>query len=153
MTREDKIKLAISKGYTYNISTGEISKPNGELISSRNKGYLFINIYNDDDGITYRIRAHHFAYYYTYGFCPYKVDHKNRDRISNTISNLRESSYLIDNRNRNSKGYCFDKKRNKWISQIMVNRKSIYLGRFDTKEDARNAYIEAKKKYHPEYNA
>jgi hypothetical protein len=46
------------------------------------------------------------------------------------------------------KGYCWNKLKRKYQSYILVNSKRIYLGYFDNEEDARQAYLEAKKKYH-----
>jgi len=37
---------------------------------------------------------------------------------------------------------------NKWKAQITVNGKNTYLGSFNIEEEARNAYLNAKLKYH-----
>ncbi len=47
-----------------------------------------------------------------------------------------------------NKGYCYDKSRGKFKSSIKVGGKMINLGRFENKEEARNAYLEAKKTHH-----
>lgn len=151
MTREEKIKLVISKGYVYDSISGNIFKPNGDLVTTKStNGYIIIRFSHNKK--KYILYGHHFAYYINNNECPYKIDHKNRDKVNNSFINLRESNYLIDNRNQNNKGYSFDKDRNKWRVMITVNYKAIFVGRFDTKEEARSAYLEAKKKYHPEYN-
>jgi hypothetical protein len=46
-------------------------------------------------------------------------------------------------------GVTFYKRKNKWIASFRSNRKSHYLGIFDTPELAHAAYIEAKRKLHP----
>lgn len=40
------------------------------------------------------------------------------------------------------------KVRNTFYSQISLNKKSLYLGSFKTKKEARNAYLKARKKYY-----
>jgi len=66
----------------------------------------------------------------------------------NNIENLRVVTHQENHFNRKCKGYCWDKSRQKWLAQIMVNGKTKFLGRFVLEEDARNAYLEAKKIYH-----
>ena len=39
-------------------------------------------------------------------------------------------------------------RKNRYEAQIKVNNKSIHLGSFDKEEDARQAYLDAKKIYH-----
>ena len=63
-------------------------------------------------------------------------------------SNCKWTTQLEQNRNRRSKKYCWDRKAQKWQAQIMVNYKQIYLGYFNTPEEAKEAYLRAKKKYH-----
>lgn len=45
-------------------------------------------------------------------------------------------------------GYCFNKRARKWQAQIYVNRKMIYLGMYKFESEAKQAYEEAKIKYH-----
>ena len=49
--------------------------------------------------------------------------------------------------NRRAKGYSFRKARNKYAACIMRNGKSKFLGYFENAEDAKSAYLEAKKKF------
>jgi len=44
-------------------------------------------------------------------------------------------------------GVRFDKSRGKWVAQLEFQKKNIYLGRFDEKEDAIKARKAAEKKY------
>ena len=47
-----------------------------------------------------------------------------------------------------AKGYTLDKRRNKYQAKIRINNKKIYLGCYDTPEEARAAYLKAKPLYH-----
>lgn len=49
-------------------------------------------------------------------------------------------------------GVNFNKEKGKWEATIKVDRKSIYLGRFDKKEDAVEARIKAQDKYFGEFS-
>jgi len=77
------------------------------------------------------------------------IDHIDGNKLNNSIENLRITNNSGNQQNKkNVKGYHFDKKLNKYKAYIMVNGKKIHLGLFDTKEDAHNAYLNAKKIYH-----
>jgi hypothetical protein len=79
------------------------------------------------------------------------IDHIDGDRLNNQITNLRVVTQAENNQNINAKGVGYKKANKKWQSQIQVNHKQIYLGLFDTEEEALQARAEAVKKYHP-YN-
>ena len=49
-------------------------------------------------------------------------------------------------------GVSFNKKRNKWVSTICINKKRIQLGGFDNFEDAILARKQAEEKYFGEYS-
>jgi hypothetical protein len=79
-----------------------------------------------------------------------KIDHRVHrvgEPLDNSITNLRVVSNQQNAFNTNAKGYCFNK-RNKYQAQIGVNGKQTNLGSYDTADEARNAYLEAKKSYH-----
>ncbi len=63
-------------------------------------------------------------------------------------SNCKWATWKEQQQNRRAKGYCWNKKTQKWDVRIQVNYKVIHLGLFDKEEDARQAYLDAKKKYH-----
>ena len=76
------------------------------------------------------------------------IDHINRNSLDNRISNLRVATRTEQNLNRefkNAKGYYWNK--GKWHAQIQINGKQIHLGYFNTEQDARQAYLNAKEKY------
>ena len=49
------------------------------------------------------------------------------------------------------KGIYLNRSTGKWVAQITVNRKQIYLGLFNTKEEAYAAYCKAALLYHKEF--
>lgn len=147
MTREQKIITAIENGITCNPELGIVYGTRGNPITKKSKrGYISFSIRKD--GKDYYIRGHQFIYYWVYKKCVDIIDHINRDMSDNRISNLREVTQSTNLENRNMKGYNYDKSRNKWRSRIKYQGKDIFLGRFDTENEARQAYLNAKKIYH-----
>ena len=90
--------------------------------------------------------------------CPkgYMRDHINRNRLDNRKINLRVASPTTSARNTGKskssttgyKGVTVSRNRKKFIAQITVNHKNIYLGRFDTAEEAYEARLRAEEKYY-----
>lgn len=78
------------------------------------------------------------------------IDHINGDKLCNNVDNLRIVSHQENQHNRTkAKGYYWRKDMNKWNAQLKLNRKTIYLGYYDTPEEARAAYLAAKLIHHP----
>ena len=77
------------------------------------------------------------------------IDHINGNRTDNYVSNLRVVTNQQNQYNqKNAKGYYCKKGKNKYQSQIRANGKDIYLGYFNTEEEACSAYLKAKVEYH-----
>lgn len=74
------------------------------------------------------------------------VDHIDSNHLNNNLNNLK----IVTQRENASKersiksglptGFYFNKQNNKYIAQIQINEKRIYLGSFNTPEEASNAY-------------
>lgn len=79
------------------------------------------------------------------------IDHIDRNKLNNTIANLRFSSQSENLHNKGKKknntsgfiGVHYDKNRGKWMSKINIKGKSINLGRYDSIKDAAIAYNKA----------
>lgn len=74
-----------------------------------------------------------------------QVDHENLDRMDNCRSNLRPCTAAENMQNRSSKGaspyrgVSFSKSKGKWRARGTVNKKTTYIGYFDSEEEAGRA--------------
>ncbi len=77
-------------------------------------------------------------------------DHINHITLDNKTSNLRIVTHQQNTLNRKNpaRGYYWHKAAKKYLAQIIVDDKCIYLGLFCTSEKAHIAYLQAKIKYH-----
>ena len=75
------------------------------------------------------------------------IDHINHDSLDNRAINLRIATHAQNSQNRkNVKGYQAMGKL--FYAKISVNNKIMNVGSFKTEEEASQAYVEAKLKYH-----
>ena len=124
-------RSGIRKGY----KAGTLRKDNYHSIGINNKIYL----------------NHRLIFLYHHGYLPKFIDHIDRDKANNNIENLREVTLQQNNMNRKShkntssiyKGVSWDKRYQKWKSQIEINGKSIHLGYFKSETEAAIAYNRA----------
>lgn len=95
------------------------------------------------------IYNHRVIFFLHNGMWPYgEVDHIDGCKTNNHPANLRDVTTSENAHNTIAKGYCWDKSRNKWMAKIRLNRKYINLGRFNTEQEARAAYLKAKSELH-----
>lgn len=119
---------------------GKIDTVAGHLSPS---GYVLVGF----DNKIYR--AHRIIYALAYAQSPLKdIDHIDGDRSNNRLINLREVSRSVNLQNNKVRGTWLIGSR--WEAKIVTNQKQTYLGRFDTEAEAHQAYLAAKKIYHPE---
>lgn len=156
MTKQEFLVMDEKSRYDYMISIGWIADENGQVWSHKGKpvgsvdkteGYIKL-VLTLEKRKHATLRAHRFVFYYLTKQIPDTIDHINQIRTDNRICNLRSVTNQENSFNTKAKGYSFNKSLQKYIARIRVNNELIYLGIFDTKEDARQAYLEAKKTYH-----
>ena len=147
MTKEEKLKTAIEKGFTYNKETGQVFGVKGNPLSTISKdGYLRIMFVKNSKA--YYLFHHQFAYYFIYHKTPNCIDHINMNKLDNRICNLRDVSKQENCFNSKAKGITFNKRQKRYISRIMIDGKRINLGYFEKEEEANSAYLQAKNIYH-----
>ena len=129
------------------------SKQANKATGAKNYGYLVIRINN----VLYR--AHRLAWLYVYGYMPVnQIDHINNIRDDNRIINLREATngencqnlktVCKNNKSAGLLGAYRDKGCKKFKARITINGNIKPLGKFDTAQEAHEAYIEAKRELH-----
>jgi hypothetical protein len=88
-----------------------------------------------------------------------EIDHWDTNTSNNRWGNLREATSSQNKMNRpnrsdNTSGYkgvWWEKRRSKWVADIMVDSKRRHLGYFPTAEAAHAAYCEAAARLHKEF--
>jgi hypothetical protein len=146
--RLEKCKIALEKGYKYDPESGVIFGIKGKEITRKGKGG-YIDIAIHFNGKYHHLMGHQFAWYCIYNEVVDTIDHIDGNRLNNKKNNLRSITHKQNVRNRNlAKGYYYSKEYNKFYAQICVDYKHISLGGYNTEEEARQAYLNAKEKYH-----
>ncbi len=149
MTLKDKLDAFVEKGFTYDPITGICKTHKGSVqnsLTGKKRNYLTLSVKYIDR--TIQVKAHQFAWYFTYSSVPNIIDHINGDTTDNRIANLRDVTPQQNSFNTKSKNYSYHKRVKKWNVQICKDYKKIHIGYYNTEEEARVAAIEAKNKYH-----
>lgn len=122
--------------------------------TSNGLGYVLIRV----DGVTFY--AHRLAVLWMTGREPAnQVDHINMKRDDNRWSNLRAATKAENMHNTGRiatnqsgyKGVHWHSQRNKWTARIKSNGRGLYLGLFETREEAAAAYEAAARELHGEF--
>ena len=135
-------------------------KPNGDIISTKGKTEKILK--SADDGKGYRkvvlsnkgkrrcLFVHRLvAEAYLDDWNPkLQVDHIDRDKLNNNVTNLRMVTQSENNFNTDAKGYYYNKQKKRYMASIKAYGEYIYLGVYETEEEARKAYLDAKKRIH-----
>lgn len=125
----------------------------GDVVSGRqSQGYIALWV----DGRKYL--AHRVAFLIAHGRWPAgDVDHVNGNKTDNRIENLREATRVQNNGNtklprHNTSGMKGVRRhRAKWVAQISIENQCRYLGIFETKEQAGEAYAKAAQEHFGEF--
>jgi hypothetical protein len=140
--------------FTWKVTRGWV-KAGDEAGSVFNNDYVRIGI---DEKFYKRSRL---AWFYVHGVWPKElIDHKNGVKSDDRLSNLREATKAENNRNaqrfkKNAtglRGVHWRKNIGRWEARIRNGNGNIYLGYFQTKEEAHKAYCEASAKLHGEFS-
>lgn len=132
--------------------------PAKQIKAGYQAGYLNSNGY-----ITIRLigkthKAHRLAWLYIYGVWPNIIDHINGEKSDNRLSNLRDGSQQENCQNERQArstnrigllGVSLHKKTGKFKAQIAALGVNHYLGLFLTPQEAHEAYLLAKRQFHP----
>ena len=143
-------------GNVKNITTNKILKPSIDSV-----GYYHVDLYKNKIKTTSRIHrlvAQAFLTNHDDKSC---IDHHDRNKLNNHISNLRYATLSENGMNRSigsnntsgTTGVNFSKDRNKWRAVIKKDRNPIHLGYFETKEEAIEARSNAEETYFKEFRA
>lgn len=141
---QDKLKELLHYNPDTGIFTWLVSKlPNatiGGVAGHKSKdGYIYITV----DSICYC--GHRLAWLYEHGYFPENgIDHKDRIKHHNWISNIREASQQCNMRNTDVRkdntsgvvGVCWHKASRKWVAQTTINGIHKYLGCYDDFDEA-----------------
>jgi hypothetical protein len=121
----------------------------------------YVRISTRVNGKNKNYAAHRLAWLYIYGEWPNSdIDHINRIKSDNRISNLRLANDSLNHHNkglsRNNtsgvKGVRWLKRDKKWRAVINCYGKPVHLGVFNNIEDAENSYIAASIQYAKDFS-
>jgi hypothetical protein len=108
----------------------------------------------------YNFLAHRLAFFYIEGVWPAnEIDHVDRCRTNNKWINLREATrsenmFNVGKRKNNTsgvKGVYWNKEKNKFQAQATVGGRQVYIGRYDSLDDAKRAFEKYVTPIHGEY--
>jgi hypothetical protein len=104
-----------------------------------------------------RYMEHRIIWLIVYGRWPKdQIDHSHGNKGKNTVDGLREAHNSQNHQNQKNRednssghtGVSWHKGASKWTANIDADSRHIYLGLFSKKQDAIDAYLAAKRKYH-----
>jgi hypothetical protein len=142
-------------GYVVNRVTRNGTSQKGNRAGSKEpNGYRRIGLMYNHYG------EHQIIWMMVYGWWPDEIDHINGIRDDNRLYNLREVT-RSQNRTNSNCGYGksglygahWIERIEKWHSRIVVEGRQIYLGSFNTAQEAHEKAVIASKEYHGEYTS
>ena len=137
--------------FTWKAKTSIRSVIGAEAGALQKRGYRSIGLCG------HRYFAHRLAWLYVHGEWPKgEIDHINGLHADNRIANLRDVPPQLNKQNirkcnRDNKSGFLGVSANgkRWAAQLDRNGRKVYIGTFDTPEEAHRAYVAAKRRLHP----
>jgi hypothetical protein len=120
-------------------------KPGQPCGSLKPEGYIVVNI----KGNFYKAHRIAWALHYGEDAFSFEIDHIDGNKSNNRIANLRLATRSQNCANKAAQGYSL--KSGKYQASVCLDGSFLYLGRFDTAEEARAAYKAAKQQIFGEY--
>jgi hypothetical protein len=156
---QDKLKEALHYDaqtgiFRWRFSSSAAVKPWDVAGSKNSDGYTNIKVYK-----TF-FKAHRLAWFYMTGEWPtLQIDHIDGNRSNNAWANLREATMKqnMENKKRNRNntsghsGVSWHKTSKKWLARLGHNQNRIFLGYFESFEDAVQANIAKRAELHTHY--
>ena len=132
-----------NQGYVRNTDTGRVLKQ-----GKNPNGYYFITLSKNGIGKSFKIHRLIGLYFIPNPENLREIDHIDRNKTNNSISNLRWISHSNNNRNKPKKqnisskfkGVSFYKGIGKYVARIKINNKNKYIGYYDKEDDAGRAF-------------
>ena len=154
MITQERLKELVDYNPETGVFTSKVKRGNsiwpGKVLGSKDSyGYIQFML----EGRMYR--AHRLAWLFMYNEEPEIIDHIDRNKSNNKISNLRPATKeenaqnveLIKTNKSGVRGVSWSSARECWTASIYVNGASEFLGEFDTLEEAAEARREAEKEF------
>lgn len=115
------------------------------------KGYLYVSLWKNNKGKN--VRIHRMIIQAFKGYSDLFVNHIDGNKLNNSLDNLEYVTQRenlthgagLDTRSSKYTGVCRHK--GKWQTTLSYKNKTLYLGRYETEEEAHKAYLDALKKY------
>lgn len=112
--------------------------------SKTTNGYIQISVGGK------RYAAHRLAWLYIYGYIPeQQLDHINRQRDCNKITNLRLATQSTNNINKpiqknnttGFRGVSYHITKKKYVARVGIDKRLVHLGYFETAQQAHDVYV------------
>jgi hypothetical protein len=159
MITQEQLKELLDYNQDTGIFTRKVKTSNRVVVGKEcgckaKSGYLYLSIFNK------LYRVHRLVWLYVYGEMPIcHIDHINGIKNDNRISNLRlctvtQNLNNIGMKKNNTSGYRgvrLTDSSKKWRADIMINKKRIFLGSFDSAKAASMAYELCAKENHKNF--
>ena len=142
IVQDDKVYCLTAKGQRYVIDFCDLEKVKKYSWCLSKTGYFVANIQGK---VT---KLHRFILQAGDGEV---VDHIDGNPANNSRSNLRICTLSENAKNLKSKSLGVRKRKNRWAARIVVNYKELYLGTYDTREEALSARQKAEIEYYGDF--